>query len=75
MNTNGWTEYMVKQEQYRDQLREAERRRLVRLVTDECQGSTFGQVIRKLASGMTKREPSTGREPCGEYNHLAEKAA
>ncbi|GAB4539748.1 MAG: hypothetical protein Kow0063_28830 [Anaerolineae bacterium] len=76
MNTNGWTDYLVKQEQYRDQLREAERQRLARLVAGGCQGSTLGQAVGRLASRIIRgREPSPRQGPCGEYNHLVEKAA
>lgn len=72
---NGWNDYAMKQEQYRDQLREAERQRLVRLVADDCQESASGQTVRTLVSGMRKRRPSRGQVPCGESNRLLEKAA
>jgi hypothetical protein len=51
---NGWNEYAMKQEQYRDQLRGAEQHRLVKLVADDCQEAPFGQAIRNLVSGMTQ---------------------
>ena len=72
---NGWSGYMMKQEQYRDQLREAERHRLAKLVTDDCQESGLEQALRNLVSGITKRWGSRDRVPCGEYGLLAEKAA
>jgi hypothetical protein len=72
---NGWNEYAMKQEQYRDQLREAEQHRLVKLVADDCQEAAFGRAIRNLVSGMTRRRPSRDRVPCGEHNRLLERAA
>jgi hypothetical protein len=72
---NGWNEYAMKHEQYRDQLREADRRRLVKLATDNCREAASGQAIRNLALRVTGRWSSRGRVPCGEYNHLLEKAA
>lgn len=72
---NGYNDYMMKQEQYRDQLRGAERYRVVKLVADDCQESTFGETLRNLFSGMTKRQQSAVRVPCGEYGRLAESAA
>lgn len=72
---NGWDDYLMKQQQYRDQLREAERQRLVRQAADDCQEAAFGQAIKNLVSGVTRQRPSRGRVPCGEYNHLSEKAA
>jgi len=71
---NGYNDYMMKQEQYRDQLRGAERHRLVKLVADDCQESAFGKTLRNLFSGMTTRQQSAGRVPCGEYGRLAEHA-
>ena len=72
---NGWNDCSMKQEQYRDQLREAERHRLVKLVADDCQEAAFGQAIRNLVSGMATRRPSRGRVPCGEHNRLLEEVA
>jgi hypothetical protein len=72
---NGWSEYTMKQEQYRDQLRGAERHRLAKLVEDDCQESGLSQALRNLISGITKRRRSRDRVPCGEYSRLAEKAA
>jgi hypothetical protein len=40
-----------------------------------CQEAAFGQAIKNLVSGVTRQRPSKGRVPCGEYNHLLEKAA
>jgi hypothetical protein len=72
---NGWNEYAMKQEQYRDQLRGAEQHRLVKLVAGDCQEALAGQAIKNLVSGMTGRRPARGRVPCGEYNRLLERAA
>jgi len=72
---NGWSDYTMRQEQYRDQMRAAEKHRVARLVTDDCQQSGFGQALRNLVSGTTKHQPSLDRVPCGEYGRLAEKAA
>jgi hypothetical protein len=66
--TNGWNEYAMKQEQYRDQLRGAEQHRLVKLVADDCQEAPSGQAIKNLVSGMTGL-------PCDEVNRLLERAA
>ena len=72
---NGWSEYTMKQEQYRDQVRGAERHRLAKLVEDDCQESGLGQALRNLVSGIAKHQPPVDRVPCGEYSRLAEKAA
>jgi len=72
---NGWNDYSMKQEQYRDQLREAERQRLIKLVADGCQEAAVSQAIRGLVSGLTRQRSPRGGVPCGDYNHLLEKAA
>jgi len=72
---NGYNDYMMKQEQYRDQLRGAERHRVAKLVADDCQELTFGESLRNLFSGMTKHQRSVSRGTCGEYGRLAESAA
>ena len=71
---NGWNDYMMKQEQYRDQLRGAERQRLIKLVADDCRETSFGQTLRNLVSGIMQRRWSEGPVPCGEYGRLAERA-
>jgi hypothetical protein len=71
---NGWNEYTMKQEQYRDQLRGAEQHRLVKLVADDCEEAPSGQVIRDLVSAMTRR-PSKDSVPCRENHRLLERAA
>ena len=72
---NSWSDYTMKQEQYRDQLRGAAKHRVAKLVTDDCQESRLGQALRNLVSGITMHQPSLDRVPCGEYGRLAEKAA
>jgi hypothetical protein len=71
---NGWNDYLMKQEQYRDQLLGAERHRLAKMVAGEPQGSASGQTVRTLVSGIRKRRRSRSHVPCGEYNRLLEKA-
>jgi len=70
---NGWNDYLMKQEQYRDQLLGAERHRLAKMVAGELQESASGQTVRTLVSGMRRR--SRSHVPCGEYNCLLEKVA
>jgi hypothetical protein len=72
---NGWSDYTMRREQYRDQLRGAEKHRVAKLVTDDCHESGLGQALRNLISGITRHQPSLDRVPCGEYGRLAEKAA
>lgn len=72
---NGWNDYLMKQEQYRDQLREAERQRLVKFVADDCQDTASRQAMSVSVSSAKGQRPSRGRAPCGEYKHLLEKAA
>lgn len=72
---NGFGEYTMGQEQYRDHLREADRHRLAKLVTDDCQESGLEQALRNLVSGITQRRGPRVQVPCGEYGLLAEKAA
>jgi len=71
---NGWNDYLMKQEQYRDQLLGAERHRLAKMVAGELQESASGQTVRTLVSGMRRRR-SRSHVPCGEYNCLLEKVA
>jgi hypothetical protein len=63
---NGWSEYLMKQEQYRDQARDAGRQRLVKLAAEGCQGSAIGQTIRHLVSGAARGS----QVPCGEPARL-----
>ena len=72
---NGWNEYQMKREQYRDQARDADRHRVAKLVANDCQESAVGQVFRNLVSGMSRRRPASGQAPCGEPTRLLEKAA
>ena len=72
---NGYNEHLMKQEQYRDQARDADRHRVIKLVADDCQESAVGGVFRNLVSGMAGRRPASGQVPCGEPTRLLEKAA
>ena len=71
----GWSEFAVKQEQYQDLLREAERQRLIKHVRAGRERSATWQAIRDLALAITKRQPVEGEVPCGEHSRLAGKAA
>ena len=71
---NGWNEYQMKREQYRDQARDANRHRAIKLAADGCQESA-GQVFRNLVSGVAGRRAASGQVPCGEPTRLLEKAA
>ncbi len=51
---NGWTDYMVKQEQYRDQLREAENHRQIKRLLADQERSAIWQPIGSLVLGITK---------------------
>lgn len=75
---NGWNDFIMKQEQYRDQSREAARQRLIKLVVDGSQGSGSSPKRGNLVLSMTAQRASRRRavccEPC-EPNRLVEKAA
>jgi hypothetical protein len=68
-------DYVVKQEQYRDQVREAEKRHLIRLAVDDCERSATWQAIKTLVLGITTRQPTRDQIPCRDMTLLAEKAA
>lgn len=72
---NGWNEYQMKREQYRDQARDANRHRVIKLAADGCQESAVGQVFRNLVSGVAGRRQASGQVPCGEPTRLLEKVA
>lgn len=72
---NGWNDYLMKQEQYRDQRREAERHRLVKSIADDCQDTASRQAMSVSVSSAKGQRPSRARVPRGDYKHLAEKAA
>ena len=70
-----WKDYAMKQEQYRDQLREAQKQRLVRPVTAGCQDSTIRHTISNLVSGLRAGQAAKREVPCPESAGLAGKAA
>jgi hypothetical protein len=69
-----WTDYTVKQEQHRDRLREAEKRRLIQQVTANREQSRIGQVARNLVLRIARRQPARGQLPCQARTRLAQKA-
>lgn len=71
----GWNDYQVKREQYRDMARDADRHRMIKLVTDDCQESAVGHVIRNLVSEVARRRPASRQVPCDEPTRLREKLA
>lgn len=70
----GWNDYMMKQEQYRDQLREAEKQRLIKQATGDCKSSLIQQAIRNLLARLSRRELAQDQVPCGGQTRLAGKA-
>jgi hypothetical protein len=70
-----WRDYTVKQEQYRDLLREAEKERLIKQLQDDCGSSTPGQARGGLVAALTRRGPARQDDPCGGQTRLAGKAA
>ena len=63
-----WTDYLMKQEQYRDLLREAEKERLIKQLQADCESSTPGQAL-------ARRGPDRQDNPCGGQTRLAGKTA
>jgi hypothetical protein len=70
-----WTDYLMKQEQYRDQLRQAEKERLIKQLQADCGSPTPGQALGGLVAALTGRGPDRQDNPCGGQTRLAEKAA
>jgi hypothetical protein len=70
-----WTDYLMKQEQYRDLLREAEKERLIKQLQDDCESSTPVQARGGLIAALTRRGPDRQDNPCGGQTRLAGKAA
>jgi hypothetical protein len=77
-----WTDYLMKQEQYRDLLREAEKERLIKQLQDDCGPSQPGQARGGLIAALTRRParrdwrgPDQQDNPCGGQTRLAGKAA
>ncbi len=69
-----WTEYTVKQEQHRDRLREAEKRRLIQQVTANREPSRIGQVARNLVLRIARRQPARAQLACQARTRPAQKA-
>ena len=55
-----WRDYAVKQEQYLDQIRQADKQRLIRQVTAGREESGLWQAIKERALEMTKGQPTKG---------------
>jgi hypothetical protein len=68
-----WADYMMKQEQYKDQLREAEKQRLIKQMTGDCPEGLMSALKRQVAA-IARRQPSQDESPCGGRPRLAEKA-
>jgi hypothetical protein len=64
---NGWNDYAVKQEQYRDQLREAEKQRLIRHIKrDDCEDAAARRTGQGLIERLMQRRPGHAPQPCRE---------
>ena len=72
---NGWSDYAMKREQFRDQIRGAERQRQIKRMMANCEKPPIWQTIGNLVSGITKEQPVRGEVPCGEHARLAGKTA
>jgi len=69
-----WTDYLMKQEQYKDQLCEAEKQRLIKQMAGDCPEGLMSALKRQV-SAIARRQPSHDESPCGGRPRLAEKAA
>lgn len=69
-----WTEYTVKQEQHRDRLREAEKRRLIQQVTANREPSRIRQVARNLVLRIARQQPARAQLACQARTRPAQKA-
>lgn len=72
---NGWSDYTMKQEQYRDQIHGAHRQRQIKRMMADCEKPAIWQTIGNLVSGITKEQPVRGEVPCSEHARLAGKTA
>ena len=72
---NGWSDYMIKQEQYRDQIRSADRQRQIKRMMADCEKPAIWQPIGNLVSGITREKPVRGKVPCGDHARMAGKTA
>jgi hypothetical protein len=71
----GWNDYLVKREQYRDQLREAENYRLMKQAKGDCHESEIGRVARGVLAAIRNRKSDREETPCGGPTRLVEKTA
>ena len=55
-----WRDYAVKQEQYLDQVRQAEKHRLIRQVTAGREEPALWRALKERALEMTKGQPTKG---------------
>jgi hypothetical protein len=69
-----WTEYTVKQEQHRDRLRKAEKRRLIQQVTANHKPSRIRQVARNLVLRIARQRPARAQLVCQARTRPAQKA-
>jgi hypothetical protein len=72
---SGWNDYLMKQEQYRDQLRDAEKHRLIKQVRGDCQESALQRAARGMLAAARGRGPVRDESPCGGPSRLVEKVA
>ena len=72
---NGWSDYIMKQEQYRDQIRSADRQRQIKRIWANFEMPSIWRTIGNLVSGTTKKQPVRDEVPCGERARLAGKIA
>jgi hypothetical protein len=70
-----WNNYAAKKEQYRDQLREAEKRRLIKLCQAEREGSALWASFKNLVSGIGKRQVAGNHAPGAETTRLTSRMA
>lgn len=69
-----WADFSVKQEQHRDRLLKAEKRRLIQQVTAKREQSRIWQVAGNLVYRIARRQPARAQLPCQAQTRLAEKA-
>ena len=72
---SGWNDYLMKQEQYRDQLRDAEKHRLVKQAKGDCQESALQRAARGMLAAARGQGLAREESPCGGPSRLVEKAA
>ena len=70
-----WTVYQIKQEQYRDLLRDAQQQRLINQMQADRRRSGLGRAIGGLAAVLAMRQPVKAGRPHNGQACLAEKRA